>query len=240
MKQTKALRSMLADMVEVYHRKLADDGETPEATFTTQTPHANSHTRDCDCDVRRGEHVAVSTNVRETYGKSLNGANELRVLVDTLCHEDAHHAFSVLAQKKEFSEQYPECPQFAGMVQNVLEDQYIDWQRLKEFRGLRSAHSFKVDSIMANGSRRPPLYNLEQSEQVAEGFLQMAFSGYVKGFSDAEREVQEAIVKCRPLVDAVRNEHDPEEREGYKVAWKEMRNPDLFVVYEDGWRRVEL
>lgn len=59
----------------------------------------------------------------------------------------------------------------------------------------------------------PPLYNLEQSEQVAEGFLQMVFAGYVKGFSDAEREVQEAIVQCRPLVDLVRNEPDPLERE---------------------------
>ncbi len=212
MKQTKALRSMLADMVEVYHRKLAEDGETPEVCFTTGTPHANSHARDCDCDVT-GSHVAVSTNIRDTYGKSVDGANELRILVDTLCHEDAHHAYSVLSQKKEFSEQYPECPQFAGLVQNVLEDQYIDWQRLKQFRGLRGPHSFKVDAIMANGSRRPPLYNLEQSEQVAEGFLQMAFAGYVKGYTEAEDEVQRAIAKCRPLVDTVRNTHDAEARE---------------------------
>ena len=221
MKQTKALRSMLADMVEVYHRKLAEDGETPEVCFTTGTPHANSHARDCDCDVT-GSHVAVSTNIRETYGKSVDGANELRILVDTLCHEDAHHAYSVLSQKKEFSEQYPQCPQFAGLVQNVLEDQYIDWQRLKQFRGLRGPHSFKVDAIMANGSRRPPLYNLEQSEQVAEGFLQMAFAGYVKGYGDAPQEVKEAIAKCRPLVDTVRNTHDAEAREEIAHACMEL------------------
>lgn len=237
MKQTKALRSMLADMVEVYHRKLAEDGETPEVCFTTQTPHANSHARDCQCDVT-GSHVAVSTNVRETYGKSLDGANELRVLVDTLCHEDAHHAFSDLAQKKEFSEQYPECPQFAGMVQNVLEDQYIDWQRLKAFRGLRAAHSFKVDAIMANGSRRPPLYNLEQSEQVAEGFLQMAFAGYVKGYSEAPDEVQRAIAKARPLVDSVRNQEGPAQREEIahavmQILLEAVPDPDEADEYTD-------
>lgn len=211
MKRTKALRSMLHDMVAVYHRKLAEDGEAPEVVFTSGTPHAQSHTRDCGCDAD-GSHVAVACNIREVYGKSLDGADELRVLADTLCHEDAHHAYSDLAAKQEFSEAYPQCPTLAGMVQNVLEDQYIDWQRLQRFRGLRSAHSFKVDAIMSNGSRRPPMYNLEQSEQVAEGFLQMAFAGYVKGFSDAEPEVQRAVAKCRPLVDSVRNAHDEAER----------------------------
>lgn len=208
MKQTKALRRMLEDMTAVYN-----DGEKTEVAFTTGTPHAGETARDCGCDAG-GEHVAVCPNVRETYGKSMDGANELRVLADTLNHEMAHVRRSPLTAKREFSARYPQCSDFAGLVLNVLEDQYIDWQRLKRFRGLRGAHSFKVDAIMANGNRRPPLYNLEQSEQVAEGFLQMAFSGYVKGFKDAEREVQEAIVKCRPLVDLVRNEHDPLEREG--------------------------
>lgn len=207
MKQTKALRRMLEDMTAVYN-----DGQKTEVAFTTGTPHASETARDCGCDAS-GEHVAVATNVRKTYGKSMDGANELRVITDTLNHEMEHVRSSPLTAKREFSARYPQCSAFAGMVLNVLEDQYIDWQRLKRFRGLRGAHSFKVDAIMANGSRRPPLYNLEQSEQVAEGFLQMAFSGYVKGFSDAEREVQEAIVKCRPLVDMVRNEHDPLERE---------------------------
>jgi len=211
MKQTKALRRMLEDMTAVY----SQENEKTEVAFTTGTPHASEqggHRADCACDAS-GRHVAVATNVRDTYGKSMDGANELRVITDTLNHEMEHVNTSDLTAKREFSARYPDCPDFAGMVLNVLEDQYIDWQRLKRFRGLRSAHSFKVDDIMANGSRRPPLYNLEQSEQVAEGFLQMAFSGYVKGFSRAEREVQEAIVKCRPLVDLVRNEHDPLERE---------------------------
>lgn len=211
MKQTKALRRMLEDMTAVY----SGENEKTEVAFTTGTPHASEqggYAADCECEAS-GEHVAVATNVRDTYGKSMDGANELRVLVDTLNHEMEHVRSSDLTAKREFSARYPDCPQFAGLVLNVLEDQYIDWQRLKRFRGLRSAHSFKVDAIMANGSRRPPLYNLEQSEQVPEGFLQMAFAGYVKGFSDAPREVQEAVVKCRPLVDLVRNEHDPLERE---------------------------
>ena len=209
MKQTKALRRMLEDMTAVYS---GENRKTP-VQFTTGTPHASQDGTGCDCDTYE-EHVAVCTNVRDTYGKNLDGANELRVITDTLNHEMEHVRSSPLTAKREFSARYPDCPDFAGLVLNVLEDQYIDWQRLKRFRGLRSAHSFKVDAIMANGNRRPPLYNLEQSEQVPEGFLQMAFSGYVKGFSDAEREVQEAIVKCRPLVDMVRNEHDPLEREG--------------------------
>ncbi|AGM11846.1 hypothetical protein M201_gp80 [Haloarcula californiae tailed virus 2] len=211
MKQTKALRRMLEDMTAVY----SQENEKTEVCFTTGTPHASEqggYRADCGCDAS-GQHVAVATNVRDTYGKSMDGANELRVLVDTLNHEMEHVNTSDLTAKREFAARYPDCPDFAGLVLNVLEDQYIDWQRLARFRGLRSAHSFKVDAIMANGSRRPPLYNLEQSEQVPEGFLQMAFAGYVKGFSDAEREVQEAIVKCRPLVDLVRNEHDPLERE---------------------------
>lgn len=212
MKQTKALRRMLEDMAAVYN-----DGEGVPVAFTTGTPHASEtgggRRRDrCDCDVA-GKHVAVATNVRQAYGKSLTGADELRVVVDTLNHEMEHIRSSPLTAKKEFSEQYPRCPEFAGLVLNILEDQFIDWQRLKRFRGLRAAHSFKVDAIMSNGSRRPPLFNLDQGAQVTEGFLQMAFSGYVKGFSKAPREVQEAIVRCRPLVDAVRNEYDPDRRE---------------------------
>jgi hypothetical protein len=183
-----------------------------DVAFTTGTPHAGSHARDCDCKTT-GEHVAVATNVRDTYGKSMDGANELRIIVDTLSHEMEHVRSSLLTAKREFQARYPDAPRFAGMVLNVLEDQYIDWQRLTRFRGLRSAHSFKVDRIMANGTRRPPLDNLEPSEQVVEGFLQMAFAGYVKGWSDTAREVQEAIVKTRPLVDLVRNEHDAHERE---------------------------
>jgi hypothetical protein len=211
MKQTKALRRTLEDMTAVY----SGENEKTEVAFTTGTPHASEqggYAADCECEAS-GQHVAVATNVRDTYGKSMDGANELRVLVDTLNHEMEHVRSSDLTAKREFSARYPDCPQFAGLVLNVLEDQYIDWQRLKRFRGLRSAHSFKVDAIMANGSRRKPLYNLEQSEQVPEGFLQMAFAGYVKGFSDAPREVQEAVVKTRPLVDLVRNEHDALERE---------------------------
>lgn len=233
MKQTKALRRTLEDMTEVYMDRLGAevdvyDRDVPEVEFTSDTPHA----------AEDGSYVAVAPNVKEVYGKSVEGPNELRIVVDTLNHEVAHIKYSDLTGKKEFSEEYPQCPTLAGLVLNVLEDQYIDWQRLKAFRGLRRSHSFKVDKIMANGHRRPPLTNLSDSEALGEGFLQMAFSGYVKGYSDASDEVREAIAKCRPLVDEVRNCHDEGEREEIAhavmdILLEAMPDPDEAEEYAD-------
>jgi len=157
--------------------------------------------------------VVISPNVRDELGRDLNGAQELRCIANTLSHEIEHLRESDLTSKKEFMEQYDDHPQFAGMVINVLEDQYIDYTRTQRYPGLRKAQAFVVDTLMENHHRWPRVDNIDsRPKAMQEAFRQLAFAGYAKGFEDADDWLREFLGRVRPLIDRVRREHDQEAR----------------------------
>ena len=200
MQRTNALKRMLHDLTAVYN-----DGEKVDVELST--PEEGSYA------AHDGSHVAVTTNVRGSLGRNLSGANELRVVVDTLSHEVEHIRESELTGKQEISEEYAPNGRLAGAVANILEDQYIDRTRTERFRGLRKAHAFKIDAVMQNHHRRPRLDSVDDlGAELVEGFTQVAFAGFAKGIKDASPEVREFLAWARPKIDEARHEDDPDVR----------------------------
>jgi len=157
--------------------------------------------------------VVISPNVSDELGRNLEGPQQLRCIANTLSHEIEHLRESDLTSKEAFMEQYDDHPQFAGMVINVLEDQYIDYTRTQRYPGLRKAQAFVVDSLMQNHHRWPRVDNIDsRPKAMQEAFRQLAFAGYAKGFEDADDWLREYLGRVRPLIDRVRREHDQEAR----------------------------
>ena len=177
--------------------------------------------------------VVVSPNVRDELGRDLDGAQELRCIANTLSHEIEHLRESDLTSKEEFMEQYPEHRQFAGMVINVLEDQYIDFTRTQRFNGLRKAQAFVVETLMKNHHRWPRVDNIEsRPKAMFEAFRQLAFAGYAKGFSDADDDLREFLGRVRPLIDEVRRAHDQQRRKD--IAHEAMQIAEEYLPDDDG------
>ena len=211
--ETNALRALLEDMAANYVDP--SDLDLPagwdeerfyeefEVRFTDDTPHASGSLDD--------PWVAVST---DTGSYRASGAQALRCIVDTLSHECEHIRKSDLGGKRAFMEEYNDgYARLAGMVLNVLEDQYIDRTRTLRFRGLKKTHAWKIRRMMESDEFRKPMGDLDgPGQQAMEGFIQLAHAGTVKGFEDAEPEVQEALTAVRPLVYRVRFTDDQDAR----------------------------
>lgn len=188
--------------------------------------------------------VVISPNVKDELGRNLDGPQQLRCIANTLSHEIEHLRESDLTSKEAFMEQYDDHPQFAGMVINVLEDQYIDYTRTQRYPGLRKAQAFVVDTLMQNHHRWPRVDNIDhRPKAMQEAFRQLAFAGYAKGFEDADDWLREYLGRVRPLIDRVRREHDQEARkdiahqcmaisEEYLPDHEDIEMPDECVVCE--------
>lgn len=207
--QSDALRALLEDMAANYvdpadvdlpaSMDEEDFMDSFEVKFTDELPGGDTPRAS---DSLTDPWVAVST---DTAAYRVNGAQALRCVVDTLSHECEHIRKSELSGKRDFMEEYDDgYAKLAGMVVNVLEDQYIDRTRTLRFRGLKKTHAWKIERMMEDDDRRPPMGDLDPAEQPMEGFIQLAHAGTVKGFSDAEPEVQQALTELRPLVYRVR------------------------------------
>lgn len=158
--------------------------------------------------------VTVAPNVREAIGKNLEGPQELKVICDTLCHEVEHVRRSDLKSKRRFMQMYPDWfAQTAGLVINILEDQYVDASRLSRFKGLKPVHDFTNKAIISNHRRHPKIGRLDRTEQFIAGMMQIHIAGYAKGYEDAEEDVQEYLAWYRKHLGAVRRTHDPKVRE---------------------------
>lgn len=198
--ESKPLKRLLTSLAQNYY----DGEETIEVRWTSKTAHA-------DMD---GRTPVVNLNVDspyEVYGAT--GSHALRLLVDTLSHEVQHHNDSEIEGKGEFMERHNDgYAKLAGMVINVLEDNHIDYNRHREFRGLKKVHDWAVSHQMKDDDRRPPMGDVDPRDQVVQGFVQLAFAGKVKGLSDADEDVREALMDVAPICEKVKQEDDPEAR----------------------------
>lgn len=228
MQRTQALKKTLESLARVYH----EDGPVP-VDFGKPSRATPS-----------GE-VKVDVNVRDAYGRDLSGAQELRLIANTLSHEIEHLHESDLTSKQDFMGEYPERRQLAGAVINILEDQYIDHTRTQRYPGLRKAQAFSVDAIMENHHRRPRVDNMDDPvAQAREAFTQLAFAGYVKGISGCDEELRTMLGKLRPIIREVRTEDDQEARKDlahaamdvldeYLPEGRDADMPDECVVCEE-------
>jgi hypothetical protein len=202
LQESEPLKRLLTNLAQNYYD--GDDGPI-EVRWTDQTAHAST-----DDDGTPVVNLDVSAPYR-IYDAT--GAHALRLLVDTLSHEVQHHNDSEIDSKREFMEQYDDgYAKLAGMVVNVLEDNHIDYNRHRKYRGLKKVHDWAINYQMSDDERRPPLGEVDKRDQAVQGFIQLAFSGKVKGLSEADPEVQEALRTVAPVCEQVKQAQDPERR----------------------------
>lgn len=223
MRQTQSLRRTLEDLTAVYY-----DGERIGVEFTTGTPHAK-------VSAFEKPRVAVAPNVADVYGVHVGGPDELRIIVDTLNHEVEHIRSSDLNGKRAFAALYPEAPNTAGTVINIVEDLRIDAIRHARRPGLRTASAFAMDKLMANNHRRPPLDSVKfdrthPGARYVEGLVQVAFAGYAKNIDNAPDDVRAFLEWVRPLL-AFARERDTTEVEANDISHTIMQK--LLSVVDD-------
>ena len=157
--------------------------------------------------------VVINPSVQEQFSTALSGPEELRCITNTLSHELEHIRESELTSKAEFMQEYNTHPQFAGAVINILEDQYIDFRRTQRFPGLRGTQAFVIDKLLGNDDRWPPIDDIEEpSKAMIEGLRQVAFAGYAKGISKADRWIRDFLSQVRPYLKRVRREPSQQQR----------------------------
>lgn len=198
---TEPLREMLESLAQNYH----DGRERVEVQWTSETAHAKT----------AGDTPVVCINPHIPYEiHGATGPHALRMLANTTCHEVYHHNESKIDGKQELMERHDDgYAKLAGAAANILEDQYIDHQRLRDFRGLKQVQDWEIDNMMADDEMRPPISELDTAGQVIEGFTQLAFAGKVKGISEADPEVQAALDDIAPLCEQVKHVGRTDRRE---------------------------
>lgn len=226
MEHSNTLKRWLTDLTATYH----DEGDKVEVKLTDP--------RDGSYAAKDSSHIGVNTLVAETFGVAIDRANELRIISDTTSHEVEHVNESVLTHKSDFMDEYPMADEAAGTIQNVLEDVFIDRTRTEKKRGLRKAHAYKIDTIMANDEARPPVNTLPKGADFVEGFLQVAFAGAAKGVDEldpADNEDHADLVEwlnwVKPWIDAARHTESPAGR--YQIAHVVMRKLLEYIPEEE-------
>lgn len=160
-----------------------------------------------------GSYIQVDCSFPEEGGLDLEPANQLRTVVDIHDHEDAHYRYSDLRSKERIAEEYRmTAPKMAGAVANILEDQYVNAERVRENPGRRRTRALTAKCVMASDDWSPPLGEVDGAGQYVEGLKQLAIGGYVKGFDDAPPKVRAFLRDVEADIDAVRVEDDPDAR----------------------------
>lgn len=175
-------------------------------------------TDDTPCADVNGNWVKVNPDVRDTYGRSVDGTKELRIIADTLAHEVEHVNQSDLGSKGDAAQNNPDMPRAAGMVANILEDRYIDEQRMQRNPGQRVSHRIKIEALMGNHHRRPRLDTLLDKQglmpALIECMLQVTAAGYGKGLEDLDDDhpLVEFAARWHWVAQEAEDAHDLDDR----------------------------
>lgn len=198
MKRTDALRDVLHDMTRLYC------GERVEVEFAKQPHYAGPD--------NGGPYLAVNPDVNGWYEPDppVSGANELRLLRDTLSHEayeynmahpDAKRAFMV--RHGEVDDQHGTADakaKYAGQIYNILRDAWVNTNRCSDFPGLRRTFAFKADLLAGEHD----VSELDTVQALVTGLHQIALTNTANGVSDADDVVREALAWARSEVENAR------------------------------------
>ena len=199
--KSEALKDVLGEMTSVYNA----ENEPIDLKFAEQS-HADIN----------GEYVAVNPRFWQEVDPPVAGPNILRVLDELNSHEVGHYNWSDLGSKKEFGEMYPGWGEIPGHVANILEDEYVDARKMREWYGLRRKRAYRV-KLQLDTDRFTPDINdvLERAGKtnaLVTALHQTALCGAVRGVSDAPEYIAEFCATVEPVISRVRRQDDPHER----------------------------
>lgn len=160
--------------------------------------------------------ICVSTDIRSEIGRPLNGPNKLRYIIDDLSHNIEHQKLSDFETYLSYIEMQDDDPSklIALLVSVLLEDQYIDTNRVKKYRGHRKSIAFKR-ALYMRGSIRPPLTDLHAESAVIEAFIQIATAGYVKDADSLCKRDQKLMMWVKETIEKARRENSQQKRLEY-------------------------
>lgn len=159
---------------------------------------------------------SVSTNIRDEVGRPLNGPNKLRYIIDDLSHNIEHQKLTDFDKYLSFIKRQEDDTSklIALLVSVLIEDQYVDTNRVKKHRGHRKSIAFKR-ALYMRGSIRPPLTDLHREAAIVEGFMQIATAGYIKDADALPERDQKLMIWVKETVEKARYENDQEKRLEY-------------------------
>ena len=200
-KKSDALKDVLGEMTAVYN----EANEPVELQFAEQS-HADIH----------GEYIAVNPRLWDEFDPPVTGPNILRVLDEINSHEMGHYNWSDLEGKKEFGDMYPDWGEIPGHVCNILEDEYVDARKMREFYGLRRKRAYRVKLTIDTEAFVPDVNDILREQGLPNALVvalhQMALCGAVRGASDVPEEIVEFCTLVEPVISRIRRQDDRNER----------------------------
>lgn len=121
-----------------------EDNSTLPVKLTEKTSHIVPKSNDKKPEI----HINPINAWRISEKAGISEKQALRLLMDTLSHEVAHHNHSELESKREFVKKFKINPKIAGAVINIVEDCYIDRKRLEKFDGLKKPFKIHTDYVL--------------------------------------------------------------------------------------------
>lgn len=198
MNETDALKGRLADMTRLY-----TDDRVP-VRFAKQPHYAGPN--------HGGPYLAVNPDVNGWYDPDppVSGANELRLLRDTLSHEAYEYNMGHPDAKAGFVERHGDTDdprragptgKAAGQIYNILRDAWVNSSRCSDYPGLRRTFAFKADLLTGDVdvSERPA------PEALLAGLHQIALTNTAHGVQNADDEVRDLLAWARNEVEAARS-----------------------------------
>lgn len=241
MNESEALKRLLTDQTRLYA------GDRVPVRFAQQ-PHYAGPTHG-------GPYLAVNPDVNGWYDTRVSGANELRLLRDTLSHEAYEYRMGHPSAKAAFMLRHGEFhlpdgstvedlpipdravpspkAQAAGNVYNILRDAWVNTTRCRDFPGLRRTFAFKADLLAGDEdvSELPP------AQAVLAGLHQIALTNTANGIRNADPEVRRLLAAARRYVERCRTAETHEELAALADAVFGKFEP-LFEDPEDGFEEL--
>lgn len=156
----------------------------------------------------------TDTDILSTLQEDLHPEHVLKLFANTTSHESYHHNCSDLRSKERFMEENNEFKSLAGFVLNVIEDSYIDTQRIIDYPGLRDVQAFAILYQVINDNPKFESVGTKQSihEQLTASLLQLTTLGYVIDLKDAATETKQFVKWLEPHAKAIKFLESPIQR----------------------------
>lgn len=213
MRQSNALKGLLRDSTRLYA------GERVPVRFTDSTPHYAG-------EASGGPYLAVNPDVNGYYEPDppVSGANELRLLRDTLSHEAFEYRLGHPNAKAAFMLRHGRFVDMdgdevddvedleprgatpspkakaAGTVYNILRDAWVNTARCRRFPGLRRTFAFKADLLAGDHD----VSELPVERALIAGLQQVSLTNTARGIQDADEDVRTLLGWVRRYVEAAR------------------------------------
>lgn len=183
--------------------------KSPKITLSFNNNHVTSLLKD-----NTNTDPQTDTDILSTLQNELQPEHVLKLFANTTSHESYHHNCSDLQSKERFMEENNEFKSLAGFVINVIEDSYIDTQRIIDYPGLRDVHAFAILYQVINDNPKFESVGTIHSihEQLTASLLQLTTLGYVIDLEDADTKTKQFVEWLEPHAKAIKFLESPTQR----------------------------